>query len=50
MKQLLQLQQRHDNVFYIDNEEEYLKFAWVFGINTFYWNNNKIKYFTLSTK
>lgn len=50
MKMLIEYQKTFDNVFYIDNEEEYLKFAWIFGINTYHWSNNKIKYFTLSTK
>ena len=50
MKMLIEYQKTYDNVFYIDNEEEYLKFAWIFGINTYHWDNNKIKYFTLSTK
>jgi hypothetical protein len=50
IKQLLFQNQRYDNIFYIDNEIEYLKYAWLFGINTFHWNKKEIKYFTLKTK
>lgn len=50
IKQLIELSKKYDNVFYIDNEQEYLSFAWLFGIKTFLWYNNKILYFTMKTK
>jgi len=50
IKQLIELSSKYDNVFYIDNEPEYLIFAWLFGIKTFQWYNNKIQYFTMKTK
>lgn len=50
MKCLLELIKKHDFIFYVDDEPEYLKFAWIFGIKTFIYSNNKIKYFTLNTK
>lgn len=50
IKKFIKLSELYDNIFYIDNEPEYLRFAWIFGINTFQWYNNKITYFTLKTK
>lgn len=47
---LLDINKKYDNVFYVDNEEEYLKYAWLFGVKTYHYNDNKIKYFTLKTK
>lgn len=47
---LIKILSNHDNVFYIDNEEEYLIYAWLFGIRTFLWKNNKIVYYTKKTK
>lgn len=47
---LIQLSKRHDYMFYVDNEVEYLEYAWLFGIQTYQYVNNKIKYFTLKTK
>lgn len=48
--QLIELQKRHDYVFYVDNQEEYLKYAWIFGIQTYHFTHNKIKFFGLNTK
>jgi hypothetical protein len=48
--QLIELNQRNDYVFYVDNEEEYLEFAWIFGLQTYHYKNKKIQYFTLKTK
>lgn len=42
LKQLVELAKKYDNCLYVDNEEEYLKFAYLFGINTFIYKNNKI--------
>lgn len=50
IKALIELQKHYDYVFYIDNETEYLKYAWLFGIQTYHWTNNKIKYFSLKQK
>ena len=50
LKKLLEIQKCHDNCFYIDNEEEYLRSAWCIGIKTYLWINNKIKNFSLNTK
>jgi hypothetical protein len=50
IKALIELQKRYDYVFYIDNEIEYLEYAWLFGLQTYHWSNNKIKYFTMKTK
>jgi len=50
IKQLIEIQKKHDYVFYVDNEKEYLEFAWLFGIQTYIYENNKIVYFTLKTK
>jgi hypothetical protein len=50
LRQLIEIQKRKDYVFYIDNEEEYLRYAWLFGIHTYHWVQGQIKYFTLKTK
>lgn len=50
LKQLIELQKKHDIVFFVDNEPEYLQIAWLFGIKTFHFVDNKIKYFTMKTK
>ena len=50
LKKLLEIQKCHDNCFYIDNEEEYLRSAWCIGAKTYLWSNNKIKNFSLNTK
>ena len=50
IKQLIELQKKYDQVFYVDNEVEYLKIAWIFGIKTFLYKNGKIEYFTMKTK
>lgn len=50
IKALLEITKKHDNVFYVDNEEKYLELAWIFGIKTYIYKNNKIKYFTRNTK
>lgn len=47
---LVELIQKHDYVFYVDNEKEYLEFAWLLGIQTFIYENNQIKYFSLKSK
>jgi hypothetical protein len=47
LSKLIELNQQHDYVFYIDNEKEYLEFAWLFGIQTYIYENKKIKYFSL---
>lgn len=51
---LIELSKSHDNVFYIDNEEEYLNYAWIFGIKTYLYDSEKkkeakIRYFTKKT-
>lgn len=50
LKRLIELQKKHDIVFFVDNEPEYLQIAWLFGIKTFHFVDNKIKYFTMKTK
>ena len=50
IRQLIELQKKHDQVFYVDNEVEYLEMAWIFGIKTFLYKNGKIEYFTMKTK
>lgn len=50
IKKLIELGQKYDFVFYIDDEEEYLKYAWLFGIQTYRFVNNKIVYFSRKTK
>lgn len=50
IKRLIELSKKHDYVFYIDNESEYLDYAWLFGIQTYKYENKKIIYYTLNTK
>jgi hypothetical protein len=48
--QLIEITKRHDYVFYIDNEINYLDIAWLFGIQTYHYTKNKIVYYTRKTK
>lgn len=48
--QLIQLSQKYDYCFYIDDEDEYLDYAWIFGIHTFKFTNKKIIYYSRKTK
>lgn len=50
IKRLIEIKKRYDNVFYVDNEEIYLKYAYIFFIKTFHYCNGKIKPYTLNTK
>lgn len=50
LKRLIELSNKLDVMFYIDNESEYLEFAWLFGIKTYHFTNGKIKNFSLNTK
>ena len=50
IKCLIELIRKHDNVFYIDNEIEYLTIAWLFGIKTYHYKNGKIINFSLKSK
>lgn len=47
LKQLVELAKKYDNCLYVDNEEEYLNFAALFGINTFIYKDNKIKNYSI---
>lgn len=47
IKQLLEIQKKHDYVFYVDNEKKYLEYAWLFGMQTFHWDGKQIKYFSM---
>lgn len=44
---LFELIQKHPVLVFVDNEVEYLDYAYKMGIYTFHWSNNKINYFTL---
>ena len=48
LKKLIDISQRFDYTFYVDNEKKYLEIAWLFGIKTFHWDGTKIKYFSRS--
>lgn len=50
MKRLIELNKKYDVMFYIDDEEEYLTFAWIFGIKTYKYTNGSIKMFSLKSK
>ena len=50
LNQLLEIHRKQDMTFFVDNEEKYLEFAWVFGIKTYHYKDNKINKFTLKTK
>lgn len=48
INRLIHISKKYDYTFYIDDEIEYLKFAWLFGIQTYHWDGRKIKYFSLN--
>lgn len=50
MKKLAEISTKYDYVFYVDNETMYLDWAWILGIQTYHYVNNKIKYYSLKTK
>jgi hypothetical protein len=50
MKQLLEIQKRYDNIFFVDDEKEYLDLAWILGIKTFQYARGKIDYYSLKTR
>ena len=50
IKRLIELNKKYDYCFYIDNEQEYLEYAWIFGLKTFIYKNNKIIHFTMKTQ
>jgi hypothetical protein len=50
ISKIIELNQNNDYVFYIDNEKEYLEFAWLFGLQTYIYENKQIKYFSLKSK
>lgn len=50
MKKLAEISTKYDYVFYVDNETEYLNWAWILGIQTYHYVNNQIKYYSLKTK
>jgi len=50
IKRLIQLQQKNDYIFYVDNEIEYLEYAWLFGIQTYHWDGRRIKHFSMNSK
>jgi hypothetical protein len=50
IRQLIELNKKYDYVFYVDNEVEYLEYAWLMGIQTYLYQNKQIKYFSLKTK
>lgn len=50
IRQLMQICQQYDFTFFVDNESEYLDYAWIFGIQTFIYQNGKIVYYTRKTK
>ena len=47
---LIEINKKYDYVFYVDNEIEYLNFAWLFGIQTYQYINKEIKHYSCSTK
>lgn len=47
---LLSINQRVENLFYVDNETMYLDIAWVFNIKTYHYTNHKIVKYSLKTK
>lgn len=47
--QLCEIAKRHDYTFYVDDEPEYLIYAWCFGLQTYHYTNHKIRYFSLKT-
>lgn len=50
IRQLIEIQKAHDYVFYVDDEKEYLEYAWLFGLQTYSWEKGLIKYFSKKTK
>lgn len=50
IKRLIELHKKHDYIFYIDNEIEYLEYAWIFGMQTYHWDGIEIKYFSMKSK
>lgn len=50
INRLLHLHKKYDYIFYVDNEKEYLEYAWIFGIKTFHFINGKIVNFSMNTK
>jgi hypothetical protein len=50
IKRLIELQKKYDYVFYVDNEIEYLEYAWLFGLQTYHWSGTEIKYFSMKSK
>lgn len=50
LKRLIEIQKKYDMIFYVDNETEYLDFAWLFGIYTYHFRNGKIFNHSLNTK
>lgn len=50
IKCLIELMKKHENVFYVDNEIEYLTIAWLFGIKTYHYRHGKIYNFSLKRR
>jgi len=50
LRKIIEISKKYDYVFYVDNEEEYLETAWLFGIQTFIYKNKQIKHFSLNSK
>lgn len=50
LRQLIEISKRFDNTFYIDDESMYLNIAWLFGIKTWQYRNNKIMHYSLKSK
>jgi hypothetical protein len=50
LNHLISISQKKDFTFFVDNEDKYLEVAWLFGIKTFKYENNKIVNFSLKTK
>lgn len=47
IKALIEASKKYDMIFYVDNEIEYLNFAFIFGIKTYQYIDKKIKYYSL---
>lgn len=47
---LKRLQETHDFIFYVDDEDKYLEVAWCLGIHTFKFAQNKVVPFSLNSK
>lgn len=50
IKRLIELQRKYDYIFFVDNEIEYLNYAWLFGIQTYHYTDKVIKYYSRKTK